>query len=153
MNRLHVEASGTTRARPDAVWALLADASSYSRWGPWDASGYDAADEQPAGGPGAVRRLRYGRTVTVERLVDVEPGRRMSYTVIGGLPVRNCFAEVRLTPVAEGTRVDWAADFDRTVLGRLVHRKLRSLYPEIVSRLITAADADDSVVPSTGDHV
>lgn len=143
MTQLHVEASGTTTAHPEAVWALVADASSYSRWGPWNESGYDAG-EPPQGRPGAVRRMRYGRrTVTVERLVDVEPGRRMTYTVIGGLPVRNYLAEVVLTPTGEGTHVRWTADWDRTLLGRVVHRKLLSLYPDIISRLLAAAERTD----------
>jgi uncharacterized protein YndB with AHSA1/START domain len=143
MARLHVEASGTTATQPEAVWALLADASSYSRWGPWRSSGYDAG-EPPQGRPGAIRRMRYGRrTVAVERLVDVEPGRRLTYTVIGGLPVRNYLAEVVLTPTDEGTQVRWVADWDRTLLGRIVHRKLQSLYPDIVSRLLAAAARND----------
>ncbi len=142
MARLHVEASGTARAAPEQVWALLADAEAYSHWGPWSGSGYRDSGNGSGRGPGAVRWMRYGRrTTTVERLLEVEPPRRMTYTVIAGLPVRNYHAEVQLEPDgAGGTRVRWFADFDRTPLGRLVHRKLRAVYPEVVRSLIGASE-------------
>jgi uncharacterized protein YndB with AHSA1/START domain len=144
MVKLHVAASGTTQARPEAVWALLADASSYSTWGPWSASRYDTSADWPASSQaGAVRRLQYGRTTTVEQLLEVEPYRRMTYTVLAGLPVRNYLAEVTLTETQQGTRVDWSADWDRTLLGRVVHRKLQSVYPDIVRRLLSAAEQGD----------
>lgn len=37
----------------------------------------------------------------VEPVSRVEEGRRLVYTVIGGIPVRNYRAELSLTPVAE----------------------------------------------------
>jgi hypothetical protein len=43
MSRLHVEAEQTTQAAPDAVWALVSDATRYTECGPWSASGSDGA--------------------------------------------------------------------------------------------------------------
>lgn len=88
-----------------------------------------------------MRWFRYGRTTSVERVLEVDEGRRLAYTVIRGIPVRNYRAEVTLTPTAHGTRVHWAATWDKTLTGRLVQRKLRTVYPEIVTRLVAAADA------------
>jgi len=73
-------------------------------------------------------------------VLEAENGRRMVYTVLKGIPVRNYRAEVTLMPAARGTRIRWAADWDRTLAGRIVHRKLRSIYPEIVDHLVAAAD-------------
>jgi len=47
---------------------------------------------------------------------------------------------VTLTPEGEGTHIRWAASWDRTLPGRIVHRKLRSIYPDVVSSLIAAAE-------------
>jgi len=137
--RLHVEAQGVARAAPEVVWELVSNASRYCQWGPWSASGYESPDDQAAGGAGAVRWMRYGRTTTVERVLEADEPRRLVYTVLKGIPVRNYRAEVTLRPVAEGTHVHWSADWDRTLGGRIVHRKLSTLYPEVVSRLVAAA--------------
>ena len=137
--RLHVEAEGVARAAPEVVWELVSNASRYSQWGPWSASGYDSPGDQAADGTGAIRWMRYGRTTTVERVLEAEKARRLVYTVVKGIPVRNYRAEITLRPVAEGTHVHWSADWDRTLGGRVVHRKLSTLYPEVVGRLIAAA--------------
>ena len=139
MAQLHVEAEGVARAAPEAVWELIADASSYCEWGPWSASGYQDPGDHAPDGAGVVRWLRYGRTTTVERVLESERGRRMVYTVVKGIPVRNYRAEVTLTPDREGTHVRWSARWDRTLAGRVVQRRLRSIYPDVVSRLIAAA--------------
>ena len=84
--------------------------------------------------------MRYGRTTTVEKVLEADPARRLVYTVVKGIPVRNYRAEVTLPPEGEGTRIRWSASWDRTLPGRIVHRKLRTMYPDIVGRLIAAAE-------------
>jgi hypothetical protein len=58
--------------------------------------------------------------------------------------VRNYRAEVTLTPSPDGTLIRWGASWDRTILGRLVYRSLRNLYPVIVAGLVKAAEAPQS---------
>jgi uncharacterized protein YndB with AHSA1/START domain len=146
MDKLHVEAEQTAQAAPAIVWALVSDATTYPRWGPWSEVGYRRPGDTSPGGPGAVYWLRssrrYGlrRPVSVERILDAEEGRRLAYTVIGGIPVRNYRAEVTLAPVAGGTRIRWAASWDRTLAGHLVQRSLRRVYPQIVADLASAAE-------------
>ena len=142
VTRLHVEAEGTTRAGPEAVWPLVADVTRYPEWGPWDEGGYDRPGDGSEHGSGAVRRLRYGRTTTVEQVLDVEDGRRIAYTVLKGIPVRNYRGEVVLTPTGEGTRVNWSATWDGTLLGRIVHRRLRTFFPGVVADLVAASDRE-----------
>ena len=62
------------------------------------------------------------------------------YTVVKGIPVRNYRAEVTLRPEGEGTRVRWTASWDRTLPGQIAHRKFRAIYPDILARLIAAAE-------------
>jgi hypothetical protein len=146
MDKLHVEAEQTAQAAPAIVWALVSNAMTYPQWGPWSEVGYRRQGDASPRGPGAVYWLRsshrYGlrRPVSVEKILDAEEGRRLAYTVIGGIPVRNYRAEVTLAPAPGGTRIRWAASWDRTLAGRLVHRSLRGVYPQIVADLARAAE-------------
>ncbi len=140
MARLKVEAEGVASASPADVWALVADASSYAGWGPWDGSGDKYPGDQPSGTVGTMRWLRYRNTTTVELVLDSEPNERLVYSVLRGIPVRNYEAQVIITPIATGTHVRWAAEWDRTIAGWLVQRKLRTLYPQIMARLLAAAE-------------
>jgi uncharacterized protein YndB with AHSA1/START domain len=146
MSQLHVEAEATARATPAAVWALVSDATRYPQWGPWSAAGYRRPGDTSARGAGAVQWLRssrrsYLRYVTsIEKILEAEEGRRLAYTVIGGIPVRNYLAEVTLTPAADGTRIRWAASWDTTLSGRLALRGLRTFYPQMLADLVTAAE-------------
>ncbi len=155
MSQLQVEAEGTVRATPEAVWALVSDATRYPEWGPWAAAGYRRPGDTSPHGPGAVYWLRSARraylryVTTVEKILDVEEGRRLAYTVIGGMPVRNYRAEVTLTPVADGTRIRWAATWDATLSGRMVQRGLRTFFPQLLAALVAAAENQGSAPPTT----
>ena len=146
MSRLHVEAEHTTRAAPEAVWDLVSDATRYPEWGPWSAAGYQQAGETSPRGPGAVQWLRSSRRAylryptSIEKILEAEPGHRLVYTVIGGIPVRNYRAEVTLTRSGDGTRIRWAATWDSTLAGRVAGRALRKLYPQIVADRAAAAE-------------
>ncbi|MDQ1385649.1 MAG: hypothetical protein QOG65_3028 [Actinomycetota bacterium] len=139
--QLKVRAEAITSATPPTLWALLADATSYANWGPWNASGYEDPSFR---GKDALRWMRYGRKTTVERILELEENRRLVYSVERGIPVRGYRAEVTLAPTPDGTRVTWSAQWDRTLLGRVVHWKLRTLYPEVMAKLIAAAEAADA---------
>jgi len=79
----------------------------------------------------------------IEKILEVEEGRRLVYTVLGGLPVRDYLGEVTLTPVAGGTRIRWVANWDDTFRGGIVHRGLREAFPQIVADLAAAAEKQD----------
>ena len=50
-------------------------------------------------------------------------------------------AEVTLTAVVpSGTSIRWTATWHKTLMGRLVHRKLQAVYREVVDALVVAAD-------------
>jgi uncharacterized protein YndB with AHSA1/START domain len=151
-DQLHVEAERTARAKPEVIWALIADVSRYPEWGPWRAAGYRTAEAAAPPGPGTVRWLRSARRypATVEKILVAEEPRLLAYTVIGGMPVRNYRSEVTLTPAAGGTHVRWTATWDPTIGGRMVLRALRGLYPRVVADLVAAAEkCDTGTRPST----
>ena len=148
--RLQVAAESVASAAAGDVWALVADATRYPQWGPWSAAGYRGTAGHAVG---AVYWLRsasraYGRYVTtVERVEEIDQGRRIVYTVVGGnMPVRGYRGEVTLTPVPEGTRISWTASWDKTLGGRLVWRGLRDFFPTMVASL-TAAAASQQASP------
>jgi uncharacterized protein YndB with AHSA1/START domain len=153
MSQLHVEAEATAKAAPEAVWALVSDVTRYPSWGPWSDGHYKKPGENSPRGVGAVQVLRsaqryMGRhTTSVERILEVEEGQHLAYTVIGGMPVRNYRADVTLTPDAGGTRIRWAATWDNTLLGRMVWRGLRAFYPQMMAGLVAAAEKDADKSP------
>ena len=86
-----------------------------STWPAW--SGHDAFElVQPgAAGPydvGSVGLLRSGRRVMREEVVEVVADRRISYTLLAGLPLRDYRAGFDLTPMADGTEVRWHSAFN-----------------------------------------
>jgi uncharacterized protein YndB with AHSA1/START domain len=149
MSKLNVAAEQVAKAAPETVWELVSDAARYPQWGPWIAAGYRRAGDTSPHGPGAVQWLRSSRRVLlrhvtmIEKILEVEEGRRLVYTVLGGLPVRDYLGEVTLTPVADGTQIRWVANWDDTFRGRIVHRGLREAFPQIVADLAAAAEKQD----------
>jgi uncharacterized protein YndB with AHSA1/START domain len=140
MSKLRVEAHGSAVASPDMVWPLVANAASYAEWGAWNGSGDRDLAGKSSGDAGTTRWMRYRNTTTVEQVLEVDAGRRMVYTVVSGIPVHNYRAEVTLTPTDAGTDIHWTAEWDRTLLGRIVHRSLRTFYPQMVDLLVDAAE-------------
>jgi uncharacterized protein YndB with AHSA1/START domain len=146
MNRLELSAERTARATPAAVWSLVSDVTRYPEWGPWRAAEYRRPGDTSPRGPGAVQWLQsshrylFRYPVSIEKILEVEEGRLLAYAVIGGIPVRNYRAEVRLTPAGDGTQIRWAASCDATARGRLVWRSLTTFYPQIVDALAAAAE-------------
>ena len=157
MSKLHVEAEQIAQASPRTVWALISDATTYPQWGPWRKAEYTSPGDSSPHGLGAVYWLessqRYGlrHPVSVERIIDFQEGRSLAYTVVKGIPVRNYRADITLTPAAGGTRIHWAASWDQTLAGRLVHRSLRVMYPQIVAGLAAAAEKAETAGKQAAD--
>src|ERR1700721_3354551 len=109
MRKVEAAAEQTVRVPPEGVWSLLGDVMVYPQWGPWRKAGYRTEGDAAANGKGAVYWLegskRYGfrYPVSVEEILDVEPGKRLAYTVLRGIPGRNYRAEGTLTPSPAGT--------------------------------------------------
>lgn len=96
----------TIAADPTDVWAALADFGSLSSW----ARSVDHSCILRTGAAGGLigtsRRLQLGRLILVERIVEVDPPRVLSYQ-ISGLPrrLRHVANRWTLTPDEGGTRV------------------------------------------------
>jgi len=108
----------TARSAADAqtIYRLLADGRTWPTWSP--IGSFTPGD--PAEVPekvGDIRLFRTGRTLSRERIVELVPGRRVSYELLAGLPLRGYRADVDLTPEAGGTVIHWRSRFTAKVPG------------------------------------
>ena len=144
MSRYRVITSTVAAAPPAAVWARLADISTWSEWGQWDETSRVGDGAPDPEGVGALRRYRRGRRVHTEEVVAFEPPTRLAYEVRDGLPVRDYHAEVTLEPVNGGTRIRWEATFDgaNPIGGALVHQILKRFFPTTARQLARVAESD-----------
>jgi uncharacterized protein YndB with AHSA1/START domain len=123
MHRIDVRAG--SRASPERVWSVLADAASWADWAPFDEIIVEGGHEV-----GEVRRVRSGRITTRERVVEFEPPHRYVYEIVSGLPVRDYVAVVLLSPIGDGTDLRWQASFRARIPGtgwaltRLIERAI-----------------------------
>jgi uncharacterized protein YndB with AHSA1/START domain len=113
-------AEARSDAPPSAVFAALADASTWSRWAGRTIlrSSFEREGDPAPGGVGAIRRLGSSRLFTREEIVEYEPPRRLVYVLLSGMPVRDYRAEVILTgDPTGGTVIAWRASFRPLIPG------------------------------------
>jgi uncharacterized protein YndB with AHSA1/START domain len=99
-------------ASPEAIFALLADAPSWSRWAPFD----DVVVEEGEG-VGELRRFQRGRRTTRERVTALEPPHRLEYDLVSGIPIDHYHAVVTVTPDGGVTEIRWQSRFDAKIPG------------------------------------
>jgi hypothetical protein len=116
-------ASYDVRVRSSAsieqVFALVADATSWSRWaGPMIMHSSWVREGDPApGGVGAVRRLGSRLIGTREEILEYDPPHYLAYTIVSWQPIRDYRAVVSLDPDGEGTCITWSGAFQPLVPG------------------------------------
>ncbi len=113
----HVDATAWSAAPPAAVYALLVDGATWPTWSGHDGFELVARGEGDGDGVGAVRVLHRGRTRSREQIVELVPDRRLGYTLLAGLPLRDYRANVDLAPERGGTAIHWYSDFVPRVPG------------------------------------
>ena len=98
-------------AAPSQVYRRLEDRGSWPEW-----SGHSRAELTPSSDAntrhvGAVWVMYRGKKSVTERVVELEPDRTVSYTLLEGLPLSNYCAGFELAPSASGTEVHWHSEF------------------------------------------
>ena len=144
MSRQEIDITRTTTASPAAVWALLDDSATWPSWTPIEkhvpvrAPGPDGLGEE--------RRFRTGRKEVYERIVERTPARRLTYTLLGGLALRDYRAEIDLEPTGEGTRIRWHTTFAPKVpgMGWIYRRALEDATRKFVDGLAAEAVTADN---------
>jgi uncharacterized protein YndB with AHSA1/START domain len=106
-----IDVSRRIDAPPAAVWSLLDDSSTWPDWTSIDSFELERAPD-PGTGLGEIRRFRTGPITVREEIVERAEERRLSYRLLGGLPVRDYVAVIELSPAGEGTDLRWHTTFD-----------------------------------------
>jgi hypothetical protein len=102
-----IDVHAHSSADPERVYALLADAHSWTEWSP-----IEEVVSVEGEGVGQIRRHRSGRVTGVDRVTDLEPGARYGYDFLEGLPVRDYHGDVTLAAApAGGTDIRWRSTF------------------------------------------
>lgn len=101
----------TSPAAPETLYALVADGTTWPDWAPMDSFTLERPGESGGESVGAVRVFRTGRHVSREQIVELVPGRRLSYVLLSGLPLRDYRADIDLLPEPGGTVVSWRSRF------------------------------------------
>jgi len=139
MARQEIDVRGTTSGSPDAVWRLLGDSATWPSWTPIER--FDL--ERPAGpdGLGEIRRFTTGRVKVREEIVERDPGRRLTYTLLSGLALRDYRAEIDVTPGPDGTAIRWHTTFRPKIpgMGWIYRRALEKATRQFVDGLTRAA--------------
>lgn len=117
MRRQTIDITTTSAAAPAAVFALLADGASWPAWSPIDAFELEREGADAPEGVGAVRVLRNGRVEGRDTIVELVADRRLAYTHVSSLPVKDYRGSVDLEPDGSGTRIRWQASFAAAVPG------------------------------------
>lgn len=132
----------TTPAAPSAVWSLLDDSASWPSWTPIES--HLPVKPQNADGLGEERKFKTGRVTVHERIVERELDRRLTYTLLDGLAVRNYRAEIDLEPTSEGTRIRWHTTFTPKVpgMGWAYRRALEKATRQFVDGLAAKAASE-----------
>lgn len=141
MARQDIDIRRTTEAGPMKIWRLLEDSSSWPSWTPIES--FDLERPGGANGVGEVRAFRTGRVRVREQIVERQPERRLSYTLLSGLAIRGHRTDVDLTTGPAGTEIRWHTSFNAKFPGSgwLYRRALEKVTQQFVDGL-AARSAD-----------
>ena len=132
----------TSAAKPDAVFELLGDGSTWPEWSPLGSFELlEPGDGRPEG-LGAVRLFTTGRHKSRERVVERRPAEVFSYALEKGLPLRDYRAVITLRPSGQGTAIRWRSTFRAKVPGTgwLYRWQLDKFIGRTVAGLAAASD-------------
>lgn len=112
----------------ERVWPVLADHEGMSEWFPGVRVSLVREGDADRNGVGAVREVR-GLGVIREEVTAIEPGRRLAYRALSGIPLREYAGEVTLAPDGDATGVTWILSCaHRSPFVRYVLQGLAMLY-------------------------
>jgi uncharacterized protein YndB with AHSA1/START domain len=138
----------TVDQTPDQVWAVLSDHAGMTRWAPGLRASLQTPGADDRNGVGAVRRIEAPgpAPAIVEEIDGFEPGRRLGYRALSGVPFKGYRGDVELRPAGAGTEVRWTLSADQRV--PLVERAalagvVRGLSTLLVRRVRAAAAAGE----------
>lgn len=121
----------------DQVWQTLADHEGMSRWSPGVSVTLETPGSPDRNGVGAVRRVKGNGMTIREEITAFEPGSRLAYRALSGLPFRGYHGEVVVVPQVSGTAITWVIGcaHDSMVI-RVVLRSIAGLFLSALTRAV-----------------
>ena len=130
-------------ASPAQVYRRLADRSSWSDWSGHSRAELTAPSDEDPAGEGTVWVMYRGKKSVTERVVELEPDRRVTYTLLDGLRLTNYRAGFELAPSGPGTAVHWHSEFTaKPGTGWLYRRALAYFMRRAFTKLSAVAASD-----------
>lgn len=100
-------------ASPSEVFRYVRDGATWPSWSSLDSFELEKGPEEVGG----IRVFRRKNVVSREEIVELVPGKRLSYVLLSGLPIKDYRAFVDLEPDGAGTRIHWYSSFRPKVPG------------------------------------
>jgi hypothetical protein len=132
-----IDVTAHSNADPQTVYRLVAAGETWPTWSGIGSFELERPGREAPEGVGAIRVFRTGRATSREEIVELIPGRRLSYALLSGLPLRGYRADIDLTPSGAGTDIRWHSRFTgkvpgtgwfyRRILGRFIRQCIHGL--------------------------
>jgi uncharacterized protein YndB with AHSA1/START domain len=90
------------------VWQVLADHGAIASWGPGMSVEMERDGSPIAAGVGAIRVISAPAVRIREEITAFEPGRRLAYRALSGIPIPGWAGEVILAERAGKTTIRWS---------------------------------------------
>ncbi len=106
-----------TTASTDHVFALIADATTWTTWTP--IRSVERANLAPDGTEqvGTLRSFHIGVGKSLEEVTGLFPGKRITYSLRKGMPISNHVASIELEPRESGCVITWYEGFTPAIAG------------------------------------
>ena len=105
-------------ASPEQAWAVVADHEGMATWLPPVRKVVLESEGAPdRNGVGAVRALHVVGPAIRERVTAFEPGQRLAYVALSGVPAKDYKGEILLRASGSGTVLTWTIEFRPLVPG------------------------------------
>ncbi|GAA3806660.1 SRPBCC family protein [Nocardioides panacisoli] len=114
---MQTTSTATVSATPDQVWSVLCDHEGMAHWGPGLKVSLRKEGTGDRNGVGAVREINAPgpAPAIVEEITAFEPGRKLGYRALGGVPLRNYSGEVVLSPSGAVTTIAYTVSADSRI--------------------------------------
>jgi hypothetical protein len=142
--RREIDVTARTSANADAVFALLADGTTWPNWAPIESFELERAGDPPPEGVGAIRVFKRGRVTGRDEIVELVPGSRLGYVSISGLAIKDYRATVDVGEAGDdpgGAVIRWRASFFPKIpgTGAILHRGIRRFLQQCADGLAQKA--------------
>lgn len=139
-----IDKTAQSPAAPDVLYELLLHRQGWPEWSPLGSFEHERDGDDGPDSVGAVGTFTTGRTRAREEIVELVPGRRLSYRLLSGMRLSDYRADVDLVAVDGGTTIRWRSTFGapwgtgwayRLALGTFIGRCAKGLAAEGARRV------------------